>query len=1130
MGKPPAEMLLAHLRQALRGGAGEGSSDAELLRRFAHGQDADAFELLVWRHQRLVLGVCRRVLGDPEDAEDAFQATFLTLARKAASVGRRGAVAGWLYRVAYRVALNARARVARRAARERQGVDLTEVPAPGGPEQEVGRREIRSALDREVSRLPEKYRAPVVLCYLEGKTYQEAGRQLGLPLGTVSARLTRARERLRARLLRRGLGVSGAALATLLCERAAAAAAPGALVRATTRAANTALSRGAAAGLISPRVAALADAALPRVGPGKVVAATALVLVVTLVASALGLRSAGPRALKEAGPPADQRAAPAPRTDRFGDPLPAEAVARVGTYRFRHGGFVRSLGFGQGGKAILSDGLGGTRVWSAATGKELLHVGGREQRRAWFACHSADGSRVATFDEVGPDGRIRKAAVRVWDATTGEKVSEFGAGGYELACLSPDGKALAAVDFDSLLTLWDADRGRPLRSWRAHDGRTRCATFSHDGKVLVTAGADETVCFWDVATGRKLRELTGLLAALPALALSPDGALLACVAHKRPPGQAVGELPENRVRLWDVAGAKEIRQLVVPGKGPAAGALPGFRAVAFSPDGKWLATSGVDAHLRVWSPATGKEERRIAAGAVPPAHLAFSPDGKALAACNDAGTIRLFDVSSGREIRPAGGPRDEVRAAVLTPDGRTVVTLAGDGGVVCWGADTGRALRELGGGFALSLDVSADGRLLYSAGADRKLRVWDLATGQEVRRLPTDGLKRWPPLAAVAPGGKLLALLADQRSVVLADAETGEEVRRLVGRPSMAPEERGVRGAAFTADGRTLAVWGDQKAHVWDVGSGKELREVPCQDGPLAPGSYYGYAAALSPDGALIAFGSPNGFLALRELATGKEVRRIDGLPGGVAVAAFAPDGRALAWGGRQDARVHLLEVAGGGERHLLSGHRGGITALSFSADGRRLVSASADGTALVWGLTGQLAPAGGAPAAGELEACWSDLAGDDAARAYRAVRRLAASPAGAAFLRKRLPPAAPPDAERLGRLLADLNSDQFAVRDRAAKELEKLGEAAVPACRRLLAGDPPAEVRRRVTAFLERQSRERWEPLPERLRAVRALEALEAAGTPEAREALKALAGGEPGAWLTREAAAALRRLGRRP
>jgi RNA polymerase sigma factor (sigma-70 family) len=229
MADAPLRILLQHLHRRRAGPAPNGADDAELLDRFVRNRDEAAFEVLVWRHGTMVHNVCRRVLRDAHAAEDAFQATFLVLVRKAASIGRRESLAGWLYRVAYRVALRARSRAVPRPA--------ADLPEPAAPEPDaVLWRDLRPVLDEEVGRLPQKYRLPVVLCYLSGLTTDEAARQLGVPRGTVLSRLAWARQRLRARLSLRGVAPSAALLGALLASEAAAPASA-ALVGAAIRAA-----------------------------------------------------------------------------------------------------------------------------------------------------------------------------------------------------------------------------------------------------------------------------------------------------------------------------------------------------------------------------------------------------------------------------------------------------------------------------------------------------------------------------------------------------------------------------------------------------------------------------------------------------------------------------------------------------------------------------------------------------------------------------------------------------------------------------------------------------------------------------------------------------------------------------
>jgi RNA polymerase sigma factor (sigma-70 family) len=273
---------LGLLRRAVAPSGGA-LTDGQLLARFVAARDEAAFAALVRRHGPMVLGVCRRVLRHAQDAEDAFQAAFLVLARKAASVVRGEAVGSWLYRVAYRTAREAGAKSARRRARERQ---VEVMPHP-----EVGPEEARDwlpLLDHELRRLPEQYRAAVVLCDLEGRSRREAARQLWLPEGTLSCRLARARTLLARRLARHRLALSGAALTAALAE--ACAAVPPALVGSTAEAALlVTVAPAAAAGVVSAHVVALTEGVLKAMLLVKLKTVTAVLCGLT----ALGLGTGG---------------------------------------------------------------------------------------------------------------------------------------------------------------------------------------------------------------------------------------------------------------------------------------------------------------------------------------------------------------------------------------------------------------------------------------------------------------------------------------------------------------------------------------------------------------------------------------------------------------------------------------------------------------------------------------------------------------------------------------------------------------------------------------------------------------------------------------------------------------------
>jgi RNA polymerase sigma factor (sigma-70 family) len=245
-----------HLQRLALRPDGGAASDAELLERFLSNREEAAFEVLVRRHGPIVLGVCRRLLGDHHLAEDAFQATFLVLVRKAGAIRKRRSIASWLYGVAYRTAAKARVGLSRQRMRERPMRDL-----PSRQTQESSWQELRPLLDDELQRLSEIYRTPVVLCDLEGKTRKEAARLVGCPEGTLSTRLMRARALLAKRLLRRGVALSEAFPGLVMSQPEASACVPSTLLVATTKAAGG-LAIGQTAGLISPQVAALTQGVL----------------------------------------------------------------------------------------------------------------------------------------------------------------------------------------------------------------------------------------------------------------------------------------------------------------------------------------------------------------------------------------------------------------------------------------------------------------------------------------------------------------------------------------------------------------------------------------------------------------------------------------------------------------------------------------------------------------------------------------------------------------------------------------------------------------------------------------------------------------------------------------------------
>jgi RNA polymerase sigma factor (sigma-70 family) len=1114
------------------------ASDAVLLERFVQGRDEAAFAALVARHGAMVLRSCRRVLGDVQEAEDAFQATFLILARKAPTLRRPNALPGWLHGVARRIALNAR---------RKSTAHISQAPLPetlsdprSDPLTRLTARELLTVLDEEVQRLPVAQRSAVVLCCLEGHPQEEAARMLGCTAGSLKGHLERGRKRLHARLTRRGI--------TLPVALAVVAVSRGEGVSALLRQSAVRAALGGAAS--SPIAAALADSILKGMFAGKLAGVTALVLTMALGVSAVALVY---RTLARETPddkPPDARAAPKEadaskpraRTDALGDPLPAGAIARLGTVRLRHAKRITLAAFTPDGKCLVSRGDDGVRVWDAATGKELRHFAADVERYLFLIDTdlSPDGKRVAVAS-YGADG-----AIQFWDVDSGKKTDSLGAKLRPLVRFSPDGKLLATSAAPTDVELWSVAGRKKLRSWKVSPMEVSFLAFSADSrKLLTTSVHTDEIRLWDVATGRLLQEFAppdrinrGYLRVPPPMALSPDGNLLAIREWTERLEAAPGKVEwRTHIRLRDSATGKTVRRLTCPTYVNDLREIPGFHAVTFTPDGKRLITSGPDHFVRIWDVKTGKELRRFALESGPSASLTLSKDGRKLAAVVAAGgnAIRVLDLTSGEAAAPTEGHFGPIVQAVLSPDGRTAVTSGPDGRrfsgplnyLYIWDAATGRIRHHLDGhGTAfLWLQLSEDGRTLFTSGSDKTLRVWDLASGQERRRIAVPSEPRnhvAPDLVALTPDGKTLAVMDGAKTIHVLDAANGVERQ-----PIRWSDEILVLGMKLTPNGRLLIMWSyDRKVRVWDVRAGRKMHEYS-----LPQAEDQRYPAALSPDGRLLAVMAtrsrsvhpPEQVLMLMDLATGQVVRRLDS-PLHTGTLAFSPDGRMLAWTSAADTAIRLLEVASGRERRRLTGHRGEVTAFAFSADGRRLLSGCNDTTALVWDLAGRW-PA--TLTAAEVGALWADLAGEDAARAYRAIHQLAAAPnAAVPFLRKRLHPVPAVDEKRVARLIADLDSDAFATRQKATTELAKLADQPIAAYRKALESKPSIETRKRLEELLEKAGPAWWDVSGERLRSLRAVETLELAGTKEAREALTTLAAGAPGARLTEQAKAALERL----
>jgi RNA polymerase sigma factor (sigma-70 family) len=1132
MATAPLGAVLQHIHSLAEDCPNPQYADDELLHAFLARGDQAAFELILTRHGPMVLRVCRRVLDNLQDAEDAFQATFLFLAQQARSVRKKASLASWLHGVALRMATNARRSAARRTRHERQSA-----PAPtSDPAWQAAWHEVQSILDEEIQRLPETYREPLLRCCLEHRSCAEVAVHLRLREATVRSRVSRARKLLEQQLSRRGVSLTLLSTAVAVSgSRATAEVAPALLDATATAATHLASAQGLANAALSPRVLALLKGANQAMVGAKLKTTLVVLLGTMLLAGgtalvygrALPAGRTDENAPQDAAPglPADGALAARSqvgngwRTDCYGDPLPDEALARLGTTRFRPGEPVRFLRFTPDGARLITQSSAGLRIWDAASGRELRRFGPALGKAVLAGDVSADGKLALTADAD------QHAVLRLWDTGTGRQLRECGnAGPFGPVCLAPDGKTIAALGPSGETELRDTTTGKRRHTLKGYPGNSLGA-FSADSKTLVTGRADRTIRLWDVATGRQVRRID-CAEGVYSVILSPDGKLLASVGAVKEavaPGMTT-RMPDNRVRLWDAATGKELRQLVVPAKATVSTAIV---ACVFAPDSKTLVTLGMDYVLRVWDATTGKQLRSFSGCSTNSGALALTHDGTAAAIVNGGTALRIVDLATGKDRVPLAGHGGGVYDVAIAPDSRTVYTAGGDDSVCVWNAATGKEVRRLRGHdrWVSAVALSPDGRLLYSLGADRKLLSWDTTAGRVRQHFAGDydAASSFGRLALSADG-TLIAAGRVKGPLVLLDAVSVKPIRTVRGL-----EGQHSHGAGFAPDNCTLVAWLEgQKVAVIDVATAKTRKTYPFAGDQDTRSSY---TAALSPDGRLLAFGSQGRFLSVLKVDTGKEVRRFEHLPDGVSAVAFSPDGRSLAWGGWNDPTVHLIELSTASERHRFNGHQGRILALHFSRDGKVLISGGNDGTALIWDLGGRPGAkvADRNPSAKELASLWQGLGAAAAPQAYQTVRRLARSPAAVGFLGKHVQPVIVPDARQVAKLIADLDSDDFQVREKATKELERHSDGVAGACRKALADRPSLEQRRRLEKLLDRQAAEAQQPSAERVRLVRALEVLELAGTGRARELLVALAKGAPGAWLTEQAKATVERLDRR-
>jgi WD40 repeat protein len=568
-----------------------------------------------------------------------------------------------------------------------------------------------------------------------------------------------------------------------------------------------------------------------------------------------------------------------------------------------HGTRVLSADYSPDGRQLATIGDDGTVIlWDVSNGVELARLPGTTEPGDFVSA-----KRVA----YSPNGKLLAASdrnqVKIYDPASGDLIKTLDGQQADVTAIafSADGKSIASGNMEGMTIIWDVSTGGFLLQLAGHTDAIEGLTFSPDGKWLITAGDDATMKIWDVTTGALLCDFQDFTGVIDSGVFSPDGTRFAfsdgsihvwrfnldsvegrtTIGYEEilnipsaggvifsPDGAQLAGVSGNAIKLWDAVSGRELLTL--------AGHSGWVMGLAFSPDGKMLASTSLDGTVKIWSVTPGNETVTVLSPVTGyGSRVAYDPTGRAFATNGGDGSITLWDVKTGEPRLTVKGHDLEVLNLAFSPDGSRFATGSLDGTTIIWDSATGKELLTLSGHEYGVRDIafSPDGKLIATGGFDGTAKVWDATTGALIYTI--QGHQGLVLGVAFSPNGAHLATSSTDATVKIWDARTGELLFTLSGHNAAIPD------IAYSPDGAKLATGsGDRTAIIWDTTTYEQLLTLTGHSAGIQ-------SVGFNPQGTLLATGSEDNTAKLWHVATGDEMLTLPGSLGGVKGVAFSPSG-----------------------------------------------------------------------------------------------------------------------------------------------------------------------------------------------------------------------------------------------